>query len=323
MAMMQDTNANPKHVFDFGFKGTGGAYFGSMIVPFIFCILTLGLYYPWAKARQMQFLSSHTAFEGKPFAFHGTGREMFRGFIKAVILLSIVYGGFIIAIIQHYPVAGMVWLGSGLLLLTPLAIHGSYKYRMSRTSWQGIHFSYPGDLRTLLLLFLKGFLFTVLSLGIYGAWFRMQLRSFIVRNIRFGQAVFHYTGQGGDYFLLNLKGYFLTIFTAGIYFFWWQKDLLHYYINHLRVQHHERSLHFRCTATTGDVFSLIAGNILLLVFTLGIGYPWVITRTLRLLFSKIEITGDLDPATLASNGQSAADATGEELTGLLDLGFVI
>jgi uncharacterized membrane protein YjgN (DUF898 family) len=77
----------------------------------------------------------------------------------------------------------------------PLAIHGSYKYRMSRTSWRGVRFGYRGDRNEFVKLFLNGF-YTV-TLGIYGSWFKMNLRSYVLSNIRFGDAEMNYDGDGG------------------------------------------------------------------------------------------------------------------------------
>jgi uncharacterized membrane protein YjgN (DUF898 family) len=56
-------------------------------------------------------------------------------------------------------------------------------------------------------LFLNGF-YTVITLGIYGSWFKMNLRSYVLSNIRFGDAEMNYDGDGGDYLLMNIKGYF-------------------------------------------------------------------------------------------------------------------
>ena len=81
--------------YEISFKGNGGEYFTIVIVNWLLTVITLGLYYPWAKARKLQYLYSATEFNKIPFAFHGTGREMFKGFIKAVLILTIVYGIYI------------------------------------------------------------------------------------------------------------------------------------------------------------------------------------------------------------------------------------
>lgn len=314
---------NPERVYPLSFNGSGSAFFGISIVNLILKIITLGLYYPWAKAKEMQFLFSATSFDNSRFEFHGTGKEMFKGFIKALLFLAVIILGFGVAIYLQMPILGFSWYIGGFLIILPLAIHGSYKYRMSRTSWRGIRFGYRGDRKEFILLFYKELFFTIISLGIYGAWMAMNLRTYVLSNIRFGSAEFNYKGKGGEYFVLNLKGYFLSILTLGIYMFWWQKSLFQYYIDHLTLQHKDDKIRFKSTATGGDFFGLVLVNLLMLIFTLGIAYPWILTRTLKFVFSKIEVVGNIDTEQLVQTEKEYTDATGEDMSDLLDLGFVI
>jgi uncharacterized membrane protein YjgN (DUF898 family) len=64
-------------------------------------------------------------------------------------------------------------------------------------------------------------------------------------------------------------------------------------------------------------------NLLILIFTLGIGYPWIVTRTLRFIFSKIQITGDIDFNQLVQSEENYTDATGDDMSDMLDIGFVV
>src|ERR1044072_4487921 len=77
--------------YSLGFYGSGGDYFKILIVNSILSILTLGLYYPWAKEKKLKYLYSKNTFDETPFVFSGTGKEMFKGFIKAFGLLILLY----------------------------------------------------------------------------------------------------------------------------------------------------------------------------------------------------------------------------------------
>lgn len=309
--------------YSLSFKGNGNEYFGIVIVNFLLTIITLGLYYPWAKARQLQFLYGTTEFNNSRFEFHGTGKEMFKGFIKAIIIVGILIGSYIGLILLHHPFIAILLYLTGFALLIPLAIHGSYRYRMSRTSWRGIRFGYRGNRNELMRNFTKDLLLTILTLGIYGAWLSIHLRNYVLSNIRFGNATFKYKGNGGEYLGIYFKGYFFTIFTLGIYFFWWKRELFEYYINNLAIMDGDKKIKLRSTATGGDFFQLYIINLLIIVFTLGIGYAWVVARSLQFLLSKIEITGNVDLEGLVQTEESFNDATGEDLSDMLDLGFVI
>jgi uncharacterized membrane protein YjgN (DUF898 family) len=311
-----------KKNYDLQFNGKGSDFFGVVIVNWLLTIITLGFYYPWAKANNLKYLYGETSLNNDPFAFHGTGKEMFKGFIKVVLLFALFYGLLFLFIYLEMPIVGILIFYLGILAILPLAIHGSYRYRMSRTSWRGIRFGYRGERDVLVKNFFKWLFLTIITLGIYGSWMTINLRSYLMGNVRFGDARFRYEGDGGDYFLLNLKGYFLTIFTLGIYMFWWQKDLFNYYVDNLSLEKDGESIRMNSTVTGGAFFQLAIVNILIMIFTLGIGYAWVVTRSLNFMFDNIELDGTIDLDTLVQTEENFQDATGEDISDVLDIDFV-
>lgn len=305
------------------FLGKGFELFKIQLVNLILQMLTLGLYYPWAKANTLQYLYSHTTLQDHPFAFTGTGRQMFKGFIKALIFFAIIIIIYVLISVNWSAIAAILILYALFLLIVPLAIHGSYRYRMANTLWKGIRFGYVGDRNELVKLFFSGILLTIITFGIYGPWFYMKLRSYIIEHVRMGDAEFKYYGKGGEFFVMNLVGYILTIFTLGIYFFWWQRDLFRFFINNTRMYRNEQEIAFESIATAGGFFSLIFGNLLIVIFTLGLGIPWAITRSLRFVVDNIAIKGDISLDELEQQQAAFTDATGEDMADLLDFGFII
>ncbi len=301
----------------------GAELFKIWIVNLLLQMVTLGLYYPWGKANQLQYLYGTTIFENDPLQFHGTGKEMFKGFIKAIICLVIIYGLLFLFTYMGFPFIGALLFLLCFMSVIPLIIHGSYRYRMSRTSWRGIRFGYRGDKKELYGIFLKGFLLTLITFGIYGSWFVISLRNYIISNIRIGNGKFRYNGDGTDFFVLNIVGYLLTLVTLGIYGFWWQKNLFEYYVNNLSLENGEERIQFRSIATGGGFFSLLVGNILMIIFTLGLATPWVIIRTLNFVFNNIVLEGDLDVNKLVQTEDNYNDATSDDLADLFDFDLVI
>lgn len=318
-----DVVTTSKQEYNLSFTGKGSEFFKIIIVNWLLTLITLGLYYPWAKAKQLQFLYGETHLNNDPFTFHGTGKEMFKGFIKALLLLGTIYGLFALFAYLNYPIIGLLVLYCGILGIMPFAIHGSYRYRMSRTSWRGIRFGYRGDRKEFTLSFFKWLFLTIITFGIYGSWMTINMRRYLDSNIRFGDAEFSYNGNGTDYFLMNLKGYFLTLFTLGIYIFWWQKELFEYYVDNLSLHKDDKELEFTSTATGGGFFTLGFTNILILIFTLGLGYAWVVTRSMKYIFEHIEINGTIDLDSLNQTEENFKDATGEDVSDFLDMDFII
>jgi len=67
----------------------GWLLLGIHIVNVLLTIVTLGVYYFWAKVRVRSYILSQTECAGDRFAYHGTGRELLLGFVKAVLLIGI------------------------------------------------------------------------------------------------------------------------------------------------------------------------------------------------------------------------------------------
>jgi uncharacterized membrane protein YjgN (DUF898 family) len=312
-----------KQTYKLEFHGSGKDFFAVTIVNWILTIITLGFYYPWAKAKKLEFLYNSTSLNGDSVSFHGTGKEMFKGFIKAILIFLTLYGLLFLFLYLNLAVIGILLFYLGFLAIFPLAIHGSYRYRMSRTSWRGIRFGYRGNKKELTVNFLKWLFLTIITFGIYGSWMSINIRKYVLGNIRFGDVEFEYNGDGADYFVLNLKGYFLTIFTLGIYLFWWQKDLFEYYIDNLSLNKDGKEINLNSTVTGVGFLKLEIVNLLLVIFTLGLGYAWAVSRTLKYLFDNIELEGTIDLNTINQTEEDFKDATGEDISDFLDLDFVM
>lgn len=309
----------------FSFTGNGTDLFKIYIVNWLLTIVTLGMYYPWAKAALLKYNYSHTFFDGTPFEFHGTGKEIFKGFIKVVLYVIFVYA--VVFGLQFLGKPSYMIIGVGLIylltfLLIPFAIHGSMRYRSSRSSWRGIHFGYRGNLNELIKLYTMGVLLTIFTFGIYGAWFVNDLRKYIISHLRFGNIKFDYHGQGGAYFWLNLKGIFFTIFSFGIYGFWWAMDRFNFFVENSYAEQDGKSLPIRSTAKGSDFLLLSIVNMLLIIFTLGLALPWVVVRTLKFFVSNIWVEGDFDGNSLVQTEESYKDAAGDDMADYLDLNLI-
>jgi len=318
-----ENNQSGWRKYALSFHGKGSDYFAIIIVNWFLTLITFSLYYPWAKAKQLQYTYGATAFENEHFTFHGTGKEMFKGYIKALLIFGLIFGLFFFFFYLKMPVIGLIVFYLSFFLITPLAIHGSYRYRMSRLSWRGIRFGYRGNRNELIGKFFKWIFFTLITLGIYGAWYVINLRNYVFSHIRLGDVKMKYKGDGFDFFALNLKGYILTILTLGIYSFWWQKELFEYQINNLSLHKGDDKIVMQSTATGGDFFKLLVVNLLIIVFTLGLGYAWVVTRTMDFTVSKIQIAGDINLDSIQQTEESYRDATGEDMSDFLDIDFIL
>ncbi|MBU2938451.1 DUF898 domain-containing protein [Lacinutrix sp. C3R15] len=307
----------------FSFLGKGSEYAIIFFKNLLLTILSLGLYYPWAKVEKLKYLYQATEFKGNRFTFHGTGKEVFKGFIKVYVLFVSLYLFVIFATATEMAgmaaIAVLVFYGA-IILIIPLAIHGSARYRSSRSSWRGIHFKYFGSRKEMYQLCVKGFLLTIITFGIYGHWFQVNLKAYIAKHLKFGNITFNFTGDGLDLFLIHLKGVFLSYITFGIYSFWYMRELYQFNIQHIELYQGEERIKTTFNISAGDVFSLIFVNAILIVFTLGLAAPWVATRTLAFFINNLALEGVFNEDDIQQEAiDDYDDAAGDDYLDFFDL----
>lgn len=120
------------------FSGTGGEYFKIWIVNILLVIITLGLYYPWAKVRNNRYFYANSVLEGRNFEYHATGKQLFVGYLIAMSLFIV------FVIIQNISP-----IGSGVVLLIfflaiPWIIWRSLKFNLRMSSFSNVRFSFAG-----------------------------------------------------------------------------------------------------------------------------------------------------------------------------------
>jgi uncharacterized membrane protein YjgN (DUF898 family) len=311
ISLTKETKAPQNYHLEF--HGQGSAYFSIMIVNWLLTILTLGIYYPWARAKQLRYIYGQTSLNDTRFHFSGTGKEIFLGYVKIILLFV---GGYLLLFLLAYfshPVVGLLFIYLGFLIIIPFAIHGSLRYRMSRLSYRGIRFGYRGNRSELIKNFFKWIFLTAITFGIYGAWLQMNLRNYTHKHIRYGNLSFENNGRGSTFFKINLVGYFLTILTLGIYYFWWHCQVFNYYIDNLSItRDDDEKINFHSTATGGGFFALMVSNFFIVVFTLGFGTAWADMRTQKYILENIQMEGNVDLEAIHQTEDEYNDAFGEE-----------
>ena len=136
------------------FTGSGSEYFRLWIVNLLLMLITLGIYFPWAKVRKLRYFYANTLVGGEPLGFHGDPKKMFKGYVLVAVLFGC------------YSAAGKFSRGAGFIALLviaalwPALLKSSMQFRLANTSWRGLRFRFTGSLvdayRAALPLFLPG-----------------------------------------------------------------------------------------------------------------------------------------------------------------------
>lgn len=150
---------------DFGirFTGSGSEYFRIWIVNLLLTIVTLGLYFPWAKVRKRRYFYGNTLVGNHAFDFHGDPKRMLRGYLLTAALAAL-YG-----VSGHFsPLAALVALAA-LALLWPALFRASQQFRLANTSWRGLRFHFTGGLGSAYAAVLP-LLLPALAIGAASTW---------------------------------------------------------------------------------------------------------------------------------------------------------
>ena len=295
------------------FYGTGGTLFGIHIVNILLTIITLSIYRFWGKVKIRRYIYGQSEFMGDRFAYHGTGGELFRGWIKAVFVLGGGYGAIIALSIYVEPLL-INLIYPFFLIIIPFAQVGVRRYRLSRTSWHGIRFSFRGSYGEGMKIFIKGTLLSIITLSLYKPFFHARKQRFYKGESYFGDSPFAYDGQGRDLLKPYIIAIILTPFTLGLSWVWYHARVYRYDWEHTTYE----GLKFSSNATWGGFLWLYLSNFFILILTLGLALPVVLTRILNFHFAHLYIDGTLDLSRIKQDAKSAL-ATGEGMADFIEL----
>jgi uncharacterized membrane protein YjgN (DUF898 family) len=261
-----------------------------------------------------------TRFEGDRFAYHGLGQELLIGWLK----VAGIFGGALgLGLFLEYGLkieeGQLIGRGVGMVLglvLLPVALCGAQRYRLSRTSWRGVRFSFRGRTRDFWVRWVGWAVLTAVSCGLAYPFFMNDVRRFMVNHSYFGNKAFRYDGDAkalfGPFVLMAL----LFVPTLGLAWFGYRARRERYYWEHT----HFEGATFQCTVTGTGLFWLTITNWALIAVTFWLARPWAQVRSAQYLTANLALVGPLDVDRVEQEVQ-LADAAGEGLTEFVETGF--
>ena len=123
-----------------------------------------------------------------------------------------------------------------------------------------------------------------------------------------------FSGDGREIYGKFIVGILLTVITFGMYWFWLRAFLQRYYWSKTTLG--EGTFFF--DATGGELFKLNLVNMLIFVFTLGLGFSWVVVRNMKFVADHLSLKGDIDVNKVLQE-MKASGALGEEALDAFDV----
>jgi uncharacterized membrane protein YjgN (DUF898 family) len=169
-------------------------------------VVTLGIYSRfWGKARFRRYFWNHVSLLGERFEYDGTGGELFRRFLLALlilpVLLGIAYGlGFLLQRLglpaQLAQAIGIALYLAVFFFLFFVSQYGSRRYQMSRTVWSGIRGGVEGSALGYAFRAIGNALLVPITLGLAVPWRDVTLWRYKTNHSGFGDLDFRFEGTG-------------------------------------------------------------------------------------------------------------------------------
>jgi uncharacterized membrane protein YjgN (DUF898 family) len=324
-------DAEPQ-VLPFRFQGVGGEFFRIWIVNVLLSIVTLGIYSAWAKVRTMRYFYGNTSLDGSSFEYMATPMQILKGRLIAIVffLIYTIVG-------NALPLVGIA-MALLLMLAMPWIIVRALAFRNRHSAWRGVRFGFTGKVGGAVVAFLLWPLAGILTLGLLMPLALQRQQRFLIGHSRYGTTDFDFTAGAVPFYklflwliLIVLAGGALSgmVVWAGVaplsaivmaltYLLLFAAFNTGYtnlvYGNSVLGEHR-----FVSRYELKSYVWLMLGNLLGMVLTLGLFYPWAKVRTARYAADHIavQVAGSLDGFVAAQ--QDGVTATGGEMADLFDI----
>lgn len=302
------------------FHGQALDYFILVLKTTLLTIVSLGLYYPWARCHRLNYLYRHTAIGEHKLLFHGTGREIAIGYLKALLIYGSCYGAFLYSqtFATSLPVLAVV---SALIFLVvmyallPAAVWGGRSYRASRLSYRGIRFGM--EKAQFKAFYGKSILDIVLTFVTFGLYFPLAMYNFrkrITNASLWGNQNFRFQDSAKQSLILSFQNFLLSVFSLGLLFPATLIRRLNFDLSKTSIQ----GVKVRSELTWVDGYIIVLIPVLLSTLSLGLLHPWATVFATSHFYSRITFHGPFDLAAVLQN-RSKGNALGETASSLLDI----
>ncbi len=216
------------------FEGNGLEYFKIWIVNVLLTIITIGIYYPWAKVRNNRYFYANSKLEEKSFEYHATGKQLFFGYVIASALLTVYF------MISEMFVLGQIIFVAGFLLALPWILWRSMRFNLNITSFSNVKFKFDGKLGGLYFIFFVYPLIFFMAIGMtiwavslmdifiiniiapiviiaismYAlSYFKMKNSSYRINASKFGQGEFKTNLEAKGFLSISIKTILISLLT--------------------------------------------------------------------------------------------------------------
>jgi uncharacterized membrane protein YjgN (DUF898 family) len=331
----------------FEFRGTGGEFFRIWIVNIMLTIVTFGIYSAWAKVRTNRYLYANTYLNHSSFEYHAEPIKILIGRLIVVAL----YGLFLISsqFSGNFYIATPIFII--FILAIPLLFRQAIAFRLKNTSYRNIPFRYHASIFSFYKFFIIHFFLNMLTFGFVFPYTYARYKALIINNASYGNGNFNFSGKASYLYSMFLKFFavmmilgmassvifgtmsehedqaintilmiFIVVgYIAFIIVMVLMQGIVDAIIsNWIRNHTMLKSANLKGEMSPIRLGVIVFTNMLLVVLTLGIYYPWAKVRYLKYVMEHTAINCQ-DYDQFISTGYEKSSAFAEETVDFLDI----
>ncbi len=318
------------------FEGNASEFFRIWIVNLFLSLITFGIYSPWAKVQNTKYLYQNLVIDGHRFNYIADPIQILKGRILAVFLLVI----YLIA--TSYNFALSILFPIILFLMAPWIINRSMSFQMRMTTYRNVRFNFEGDYGNSFLYFLLLPALTYFTLFLALPLVLKNMNEYILNKTKYGDRYFTSNLSTSEFYktygivvgvsigvvlliliisLISETIGTILIFPAYILIIAVSAAIVgvmirnHTYNNTIlsEVASFESSMQIK--PYTFIVFT----NILALIFSFGLAYPWVMIRNTKYLASTVTVKTEENIDSVIDTISKSDSAILDEVAGAFDL----
>jgi uncharacterized membrane protein YjgN (DUF898 family) len=321
------------------FTATGEEYFRIWIVNLALTIVTLGIYSAWAKVRKKRYFYGHTLIDGEGFEYRGRPVAILKGRLIAFSLLALYSVGN-----EFIPMLTPLFM---LLVAVaiPWLVVRSLSFNAVNSAYRNVQFHFRGTYGEALGIVVGIGILVLFTLGLAYPWWKARVARFVANHSDYGATRFQLPGLTREFYRVYVKagallfglfvlgilavvlgassaGRSLAGLTIGGVIFIGALCLssvmafasIRARITNLTWNHATLgTVRFESTLQTGKLARIYLVNVLAIVATAGLAFPWAVVRTMRYRAEHTTVIAaqGLDRFTAAESAQ--VGAAGEEV----------
>lgn len=341
----------------FEFTADNKEYWLLEIKNILLTVVTFGIYGAWASVKRRQYLAQHTFLDGANFDYTADPKVILRSRI-------VMFGVFAVVSASRFISEGLYSLCMFLLMLCmPWAVLSSFAFHAKNTTYRGARFSFHAKTIDAYIWYFKLCALYFFTFGLALPLVLRSVASFSTKHHRIGGVPFEFNDDTKPFwkitvsFFLKMLGCFvgfgavsaLSSFTrssgdpsvilglifgvltlvAMVAIFWVVFTTLAGVVNLIFGQVSFGPHRLEANQEGMGLFRLMLTNYLLVIFTLGLGYPIAILRMRRYRYDHLKVLAkgpimqgvSLDPVGGSRGGSDAVGAAMLDIGGGFDFGL--